>query len=100
MQISNGVIERSIFTQIINHLYAKLLPTSVSKINFNALSHFSLQLADKFSFSSAIMDTIFWDFLILYHIFFSPQVKRSVIISNKHGIYELPHELRKDLRLN
>ena len=29
----------------------------------------------------------------------SPQVKRSVIISNKHGIYELPHELPSDLRL-
>ena len=26
-------------------------------------------------------------------IFLSPQVKWSVIISNKHGIYELPHEL-------
>ena len=29
----------------------------------------------------------------------SPQVKRSVIISNKHGIYELRHELPNDLRL-
>ena len=26
-------------------------------------------------------------------IFFSPQVKRSVIISNKCGIYEVPNEL-------
>ena len=34
-----------------------------------------------------------WNFLILYQIFFSP-VKRSLIISNNHGIYELPHELR------
>ena len=32
-------------------------------------------------------------------IFFSLQVKRSVIISNKHGIYELHHELPNDLRL-
>ena len=32
-------------------------------------------------------------------IFFSLQLKRSVIISNKHGIYELPHELPNDLRL-
>ena len=32
-------------------------------------------------------------------MFLSPQVKRSVIISNIHGIYELPHTLRKDLRL-
>ena len=34
-----------------------------------------------------------------YKIFFSPQVQRSVIISNKHVIYELPDELPKDLRL-
>ena len=32
-------------------------------------------------------------------IFLSPQVKRSVIIGNKHGIYELFHELPNDLRL-
>ena len=42
---------------------------------------------------------IFWDVLINDQIFFSPQVKRSVIISNKHGIWELPHELPNDLRL-
>ena len=32
-------------------------------------------------------------------IFLSPQVKRIVIISNKHDIYELPNELPNDLRL-
>ena len=33
-------------------------------------------------------------------IFLSPQVKQSVIISNnKHGIYELPYELRNNIRL-
>ena len=32
-------------------------------------------------------------------VFPSPQVKRSVNISNKYGIYELPHELPNDLRL-
>ena len=32
-------------------------------------------------------------------IFVSPQVKRIVVISNKHGIYELPHELPNDLEL-
>ena len=31
--------------------------------------------------------------------FFSPQVKRSVLVGNKHGIYELPHELPNDLRV-
>ena len=32
-------------------------------------------------------------------MFGSPQVKGSVIISNKYGIYELPHDLPNDLRL-
>ena len=41
----------------------------------------------------------FWDFLMFCQIFLSPQVKRILIISNKHGIYKLPHELPKDLRL-
>ena len=31
-------------------------------------------------------------------IFFSPQAKKSVIISNKHSTYELPHQLPNDLR--
>ena len=34
-----------------------------------------------------------------YEIFLFLQVKGSTIISYKHGIYELPHELWKDLRL-
>ena len=36
---------------------------------------------------------------MFYEIFLSPQVKQIVIISNKHGIYELPQELPNDLRL-
>ena len=36
---------------------------------------------------------------MFYQTFFSPQVKRSAIISNKHGIYELPDDLPNDLRL-
>ena len=47
----------------------------------------------------SILVTTFWDFLMFYQFFFSPQVKRSVIITNKHGIYELPLELPYDLRL-
>ena len=37
---------------------------------------------------------------MFYQFFFSPQVKvkRIMISSNKHGIYELPHQLPKDLR--
>ena len=47
-----------------------------------------------------MMDIIFWDFLILYQIFFSPQVKPSVITSNKHDIYELPNILRLKILVN
>ena len=36
---------------------------------------------------------------MFYQIFFSPQVKRIAIITYKHGIYELPHELPNDLGL-
>ena len=42
---------------------------------------------------------IFWDFSMSYQIFLSTQVKRWAIITYKHGIYELPHELPKNLRL-
>ena len=36
---------------------------------------------------------------MLYQIFLSPEVKRWAIITYEQGIYELPHELRNDLRL-
>ena len=45
------------------------------------------------------MEILFWDFLLFYQIFLSPKVKQSMIISNKQGVYELPHELPNDLRL-
>ena len=35
---------------------------------------------------------------MFYQIFLSPQVKRCAIITYKHGIYDLPHELRNDLK--
>ena len=37
--------------------------------------------------------------LMIYQIFLSPQVKRCVIVTYKHGICELPHELPSNLRL-
>ena len=36
---------------------------------------------------------------MFYQILLSPPVKRWAIITYKHGIYELPHELPNDLRL-
>ena len=37
--------------------------------------------------------------MMFYQIFLLPQVKRCAIITYKHGIYELPHELPNNLRL-
>ena len=45
------------------------------------------------------MIIIISDFLMFYQIFLSPQVKGCTIISNKHGIYKLPHELANESRL-
>ena len=36
---------------------------------------------------------------MFYQIFLSPQVKQWAVITYKHGIYELPHEMLDDLRL-
>ena len=36
---------------------------------------------------------------MFYEIFLSPQVEWWAIITYKHGIWELPHELRNNLRL-
>ena len=35
---------------------------------------------------------------MLYQIFLSPQVKEWAVITYKHSIYELSHELLNDLR--
>ena len=35
---------------------------------------------------------------MFYQIFLSPQVKRCAIITYKHGIYELSHNLPNDLK--
>ena len=45
------------------------------------------------------MDVIVLDFLLLYRILFSPEVRQSLTISNKHGICELPHDFLNNLRL-
>ena len=47
-----------------------------------------------------VLVIIFWDFLVFGQTLHWPQVKWSVTISNKHGIYELPHELPDNFRLS
>ena len=48
---------------------------------------------------TTFMVTIFWDIFMFWQIFLSVQVKRSAIISNKHGLYKLPYELSNDLEI-
>ena len=36
---------------------------------------------------------------MFYHLFLSPQVEPCVIITCKHGIYDLPNKLPKNVRL-
>ena len=38
-------------------------------------------------------------FFMCYQIFYSLQVKQYAIITYKHGIYELPHELPNNIKL-
>ena len=57
-----------------------------------------VNITDEFT-KPTIMVIIFRDILLFEQIFLSPQVKRSVVISNKHDIYELPHELLNNIRL-
>ena len=49
--------------------------------------------------AATIMEIVLRELGKYHQIFLSPQVKRSVIISNKQEVYELPHELPNDLRL-
>ena len=48
---------------------------------------------------STITKIMLWDFLIFYQIFLLPQVKQSAVISNKQGVYKLPHNLQNDSSL-
>ena len=57
-----------------------------------------VNITDEFT-KPTIMVIIFQDILLFEQIFLSPQVKRSVVISNKHDMYELPHELLNNIRL-
>ena len=45
------------------------------------------------------MQIILWDILMHCQIFLLPQAKRSAIISNKQGVYKLPHKLPNHLGL-
>ena len=56
----------------------------------------NISCSQKHNMQKKILQTvifiIFWDFLMFYQIFFSPQVRWCATITYKHGIYELPFE--------
>ena len=72
---------------------------------FQALRDYKQQpfkLADSLlirRYLATISFIILWDFSTFYEIFFSSQMKRCANITYKHCVYELLHELPKDLRL-
>ena len=59
----------------------------------------SLELTPALSFEATVIFVIFWDFSMFYQIFLLPQVKQCAITTYKHGMYDLPHKLPNDLRL-
>ena len=71
-----------------------ILPIWTLKKNTKKCTHGS-----DYAMKSTITVKIFWDVLMFYLIFIQPQEKRNVIISNKYGKYELPHELPNGFRL-
>ena len=85
-----------------------LVPKLIEVAEFNSVvQFFSYSLGipflgnfdSKLKFKTTIIFILLWEFLMFYQKFFWAQVKRCTIISDKHGKYELPHELSNCLRL-
>ena len=49
--------------------------------------------------NSTILVIICWNFTVFWYRSASPQVKRNLISSIANLVYELPHELRNNVRL-
>ena len=66
------------------------------KYTFKTLTQQSSQSQNNIMKQKQIEATItvivFGDYLIFYQMFLSPQVKQSLIVSNKHSICELSHK--------
>ena len=56
--------------------------------NENNMAHLVIETQSTITFKT------FWDSLMFYQIFLSPEVKQGAIITYKHGTYELPNDLR------
>ena len=69
------------------------------QISFKFLSYFNLWVRSDTQKVGAQNPDVLPIETMFYQTFLSPQVKRCVIISYKHGMYKLPHELPKNLIL-
>ena len=104
LSILRSVIVANVFSSNLktdkSQIFPMIAPQGVAKLIFSPPSpyYFISDQCLKGERWTTILAIIFWDILMFDKIFLSPQVKRIVITSNKHGIYELRHELPNDLR--
>ena len=80
-------------------LFQKIIESLLGRLNQLSLHMRNILILWLNSSHRTIGFIIFWDFSMFYQIFPLPQVKRCAIITYKHGIHELPHELPNGLRL-
>ena len=98
--VKNDVVNKDVYNAKIKNIEDKVpdVTNLVTNASLNAkINDVKPKIPNITNLATTRMDIISWKFLILYQFFFSPQVKRSVIISNKNGIYELSHDLWNDL---
>ena len=97
--------ERGESTLLMRRLHSVQLRVNKEVPTVTTTNFFSLIVTEKSSIKKSNVNStyvatipvvIFWSFLMFYQIFFSPQLKGSAIISNKH---ELSRKLRNDFRL-
>ena len=110
---TNEWVEYSHLNHFISKLLMKLNALGNSTVNSHIISQNTKSIKHGFFSKTRFWDLnlkmflwhftigciIFGDSLMFYQIFLSPQVKRWVIITFKHGVYESPQELPNDWRL-
>ena len=81
-----------------NYMKKKKTKKKTTKKNKTGLNEYVYDFSVDYNvIDNTTMHIIFGDFKIFNQIFLSPNTKKSVIIGNKHGIYELPHGSSNEL---
>ena len=80
-------------------LVFSVFKSNIKKYDFLNLASLSSKIRRNLSYKAAVIFIIFWDCLMFYQIFLSPQMKRCATITYKYSIHEFLHELPNDLRL-